>query len=147
MDEWTFADDVLHNNTIIHGGFAAEIFSGAAALTYGLRLMGVPTLYPWDISYGEAFNVLTHGWMLLHLVSIGTISYLHFALPCQSLTCARDPMLRSSTFLFGLPGLGDKNAEVVGVANSLLAWVIEMCQALITAGGYFSVENPIGSVL
>ena len=138
---------MLYCNTRVQGGFAAEVFAGVAALTYGLRTMGVPTLYPWDILYGEAFDVLTHGWILLDLVSCGIISYLHFALPCQSLTGARDPMLRSSEFLFGLPGLSVKDAKMVDEANSLISWVLEMCLALITAGGYFSLENPIGSLL
>ena len=102
----------------------------------------VPCVRPWDAMYGEAFDVLANGLILLELIESGRIVSAHFGVPCRSMTWARWPQLRSVTNLKGLPGLGAKQQQLVDLGNELLAFTVMCCMALHPGNGYFSIENP-----
>ena len=124
------------------GQFFIEIFCGTAALTLGLMLSRVPCLKPWDSKYGEQFDVLAEGWILLQLIQAGVIVSAHFGTPCKSLTWARWPCLRSWDFPLGLPGLGPHARDLVDTGNDLMAFTWQCCMELMCMHAYFSVENP-----
>ena len=45
----------------VTGECCLEVFSGAAILTLGLQFHSVPVVAPWDVKFGERWNVLQHG--------------------------------------------------------------------------------------
>ena len=102
----------------------------------------VPTLQPWDLKFGPKHDVRSYGHILLLLASQGKIAAAHFAVPCQSLTWARAPQLRSTEFPFGRSNLLGHQAELVATGNSLLEFTADMCILLWQQDCYFSVENP-----
>ena len=103
---------------------------------------GVPCVKPWDAKFGEAFDVLTNGAIILNLIACGRLIACHFGLPCKSFTWARWPQLRDSEYPLGLPFLGAKQQRMVDLGNRLLAFTMECCKCLHLAKAYFSVENP-----
>jgi hypothetical protein len=111
-------------------------------MTLGLMLSSVPCLKPWDCKYGEQFDVLTEGWILLQLIFAGRIISAHFGTPCKSLTWARWPQLRDWDHPLGLPGLGPSARKLVDTGNDLLDFTWQCCMALLSMHAYFSIENP-----
>ena len=87
------ADEFLIRNTSIECVFFV-IMAGECIITLGVLMNKVPCVKPWDIVYGEKWNVLTHGVILMQLAKLGRID-VFLGLPCQSFTFARDPALRS----------------------------------------------------
>ena len=118
-----------------------EIFAGVACLTLAFMLEGIPAICPWDCKYGEAFNVLEHGNIIVAVILAGRIVASHFATPCQTLTLARIPQLRNAQFVEGLPDLSKRNADLVKTGNQLVDFTVLACVALHSVGGYFSVEK------
>ena len=52
----------------LSGECAIEVCCGDAVVTLGLVMAKVPCIMPWDTKYGESFDVLKNGWILLKLV-------------------------------------------------------------------------------
>ena len=92
--------------------------------------------------YGQQFNVITQGWVIISLIQAGRIVVLHFGVPCKSMTWARIPQLRSRKYLEGVPGLGPRQQALVTLGNELVAFTVQCCAFLHLAQGYFSIENP-----
>ena len=88
------AEEFLIRNTSTEGTFFIEIMAGECVITLGVLMQKVPCLKPLDLVYGEAWNVLTHGEILMELARRGRID-VFLGLPCQSFTFARDPALRN----------------------------------------------------
>ena len=88
------AEEFLIRNTSIEDVFFVETVVCECIITLGALMNKVPCLKPWDIVYGEKWNVLTHGVILMQLAKLGRID-VFLGLPCQSFTFARDPALRS----------------------------------------------------
>ena len=126
----------------VAGEMVLECFCGEAALTLGLVMSNVPCIRPWDSKFGEAFNVLVQGWIILNLILDLRICAAHFGTPCKSFTWARWPQLRSAHHPLGLPGLGEKQQLLVNLGNDLLTFTIKCCMALHSVACYFSIENP-----
>ncbi len=105
-------------------------------------MAGVPCLRPWDVKHGHLFDVLTQGNIILSLILSSIIVCMHFGTPCQSMTWARWPQLRSREFPAGIPGLGAKQHALVETGNALLSFTVCCCFALTEMHAYFSVENP-----
>ena len=86
------AEEVFIRNVKVEGTYFIEIMVGECVISFGVLLKRVPCLKPWDVIYGESWNVLTHGEVLIMLASEGSIDPF-LGLPCQSFTFARDPAL------------------------------------------------------
>jgi hypothetical protein len=87
--------DLLRGNLSADASFFLEVFCGAAIVTLCMVMKNVPCIRPWDVKYGDAFNVLKHGQVLEALISATVLVSMHFATPCTSMTWARWPQLRS----------------------------------------------------
>ena len=61
------AEELLIRNISIKGTFFIEVMAGECIITLGVLMERVPCLKPWDLIYGEAWNVLTRGEILLEL--------------------------------------------------------------------------------
>ena len=85
------------------------------------------------------------GKVFFALAVAGRLTYAHFGLPCQSLTWARSPPLRSWDHVWGLPALKGQAAEKVLVGNRLLVFSVQLCFVLHAERHYFSIENPLDS--
>ena len=100
---------------------------------------------PWDSSFGSEFDVLLHGKVLFALAVAGRLAYVHFGLPCQSMTWTRSPPLRSCDHVWELPALKGQDAEKVLMGNRLLVFSVQLCFVLHAEHHYFSFENHLGS--
>ena len=104
----------------------------------------IPCLKPWDIVFGEAWNVLTRGHILLQLAQEGRID-VFLGLPCQSFTFAREPALRDAAFPMGKPNLSPKQQALVDTGNSLSDFALVLIETVDRADRLFAVENPYNS--
>ena len=59
------AEDLLRQTVDVAGVFFVEIMAGECGITLAVLMEKVPCLKPWDIVFGEAWNVLTRGHILL----------------------------------------------------------------------------------
>ena len=119
-----------------------ECFCGKAVLTMAMQAHTLPCVKPWDVVYGEEFDVLSHGQVLFDTVKAGFLKHIHFGTPCQSMTWARDPQLRSTEWPLGLPQLSEKQRALVSMGNELASFTVSLCELLWSVGATFSVENP-----
>ena len=134
--------DLLRGNLSADASFFLEVFCGAAIVTLCMVMKNVPCIRPWDVKYGDAFNVLKHGQVLEALISATVLVSMHFATPCTSMTWARWPQLRSPEEPHGKSELTGKSMQLVHLGNELLAFTLKCCLLLLQTGGYFSIENP-----
>ena len=137
-DAYALSDSCLQ----VDGAMFAEVCCGEAIFTLGIMIHKVPCIKPWDSQYGERFDVIRHGEVLLALVRCKRIVFGHSAPPCQSATWGRSPAVRSWDFPEGLPNLSPKAARLVSLGNEVADFCARFCFELYAAGGYFSVENP-----
>ena len=124
------------------GEFALEVCCGEAIVTIGLMMAKVPCIKPWDTKYGENFDVLSNGHVLINLASSSYLNFVHLAPPCQSATWGRFPALRTWSCPAGIPNLSGSQLQLVNHGNAVANFCISLCLALYIAGGYFSLENP-----
>ena len=61
------AEYLLRQKLDVAGIFFIEIMAGECSITLGILMERVPCLKPWDIVFGEPWNVLTRGHILLQL--------------------------------------------------------------------------------
>ena len=61
------AEDLLSQLLNVSGTFFIEVMAGECIIILGVLMEKVPRLKPWDIVFGEAWNVLTRGHILLRL--------------------------------------------------------------------------------
>ena len=132
----------IPRNLDVRGALVAEIFCGAAAITLSMVMLSVPCICPWDVKYGEQFNVLKHGIIFQELIRYEYVACMHFATPCTSMTWARWPQLRSASEPQGVSHASEKQKQLLHLGNALLAFSLECSLMLLAAGGYFSLENP-----
>ena len=64
---------LLSLDQIADGSLFLEAFSGAGVLNSAVQLADCPCLRPWDIRFGQEFNVLLHGSAILTLAAAGKI--------------------------------------------------------------------------
>ena len=140
------AEKLLTCSVEVEGTFFIEVMAGECIITLGALLRRVPCLKPWDLVFGEAWNVLTHGQILMDLAEKGRIDAF-LGMPCQSFTHARIPALRDAEFPEGKPGLSTRQQDLVDTGNRLAAWTLAFITALHAAHRYFTVENPYMSWL
>ena len=111
-------------------------------LTRAVMLAGLPCAKPWDLQFGEQFDVLVNGEQLLSSARSGLVRHGHFGTPCQSMTFARDPQLRCAECPWGIEDLQPHQLDLVKLGNSLAIFTAEMCLCLWAAGATFSIESP-----
>ena len=140
------AEKLLASNVSVKGTFFIEVTAGECINTFGVLMRRVPCLKPWDIVFGEAWNVLTRGQILMDLAEKGRIDAF-LGMPCQSFTHARIPALRNAEFPEGKPGLSTRQQDLVDTGNRLAAWTLAFIMVLHAAHRYFTVENPYMSWL
>ena len=140
------------------GPWFLEVFSGTARLTSAVRQLGIPCLPPIDITLCEevpsAFDVLDcDNWsFIMKLISCGAVLFIHFGTPCNSFSAARKddggpPPLRSEQYPEGLPDLQGHNLAIAQLGNWFTDRTVEAAVAVVRAGGDFSIENPLWSLL
>ena len=129
----------------VMGEFAVEIFAGAAVLTLGLMLSNVPVVKPWDAKFGERFNVLTEGQVILDMVRRKRLVLIHMATPCPASTFARRTPLRRWECPLGVDGLPSSEQALLDDGNRMIEWSMTVAAAAHAAESYFSVENPFPS--
>ena len=140
------------------GPWFLEIFSGTARLTTAVRALGVPCLPPIDITVCQEvpspFDVLDcDKWsFIMKLIACGAIKFIHFGTPCNSFSAARKedggpPPLRSEEFPEGFPDLDGLNLAIAMLGNFFAERTVEAAEAVVRAGGDFSIENPRWSLL
>ena len=61
------AEEFLVRNVKVEGSFFIEVMAGECVISRGVLVNRVPCLKPWDLIYGEAWNVLTHGEIVIDL--------------------------------------------------------------------------------
>ena len=157
---WTSWKDVPKDprDVAAVGRWFVEVFSGTARLTQTVQAGQVPCLPPIDITLCAAipfaFDVvdLDQWQFFMQLIFFGCIFFAHFGTPCNSYSGARKddggpPPLRSLEFPDGLPALSDQNACIVFMGNLFNERTCEACIAIVTVGGDFSIENPLGSLI
>ena len=103
----------------------------------GVMLAKIPCICPWDVNYGEQFDVLQHGPVLLALAEAHRISSAHLGTPCQSLTWRRLPVLRAWHRIQGRPSLLQHEQELVTNGNELVLFTGTFILALHKAKAYF----------
>ena len=89
------AEKLLTCNVSVEGTFFIEVMAGECIITLGVLLKRVPCLKPWDLVFGEAWNVLTRCKIRMDLAEQGRIDAF-LGMPCQSSTHARTPALCSA---------------------------------------------------
>ena len=94
------------------GQLFLECFCGSMVLTLAMMLTSIPCVKPWDSKYGDAYDVLKEGHVLIKLCKLGLVAVLHLGTPCQSQTLARAPQLRSAEYPKGLPDLQRASASI-----------------------------------
>ena len=107
-----------------------ELFCGACGLTLVVMVTSVPCILPWDVRYGQEFDIVAHRMLFLTMIRSQLIRALHFGTPCQSQTFARWPQLRSWSHLRGLQGLSQAQQALVDLGNQLADVTVELCLAL-----------------
>ena len=141
-----------------HGPFFLEIFAGKAGITEAVALQGTPVLPPIDIEVSamvvEPFDVvdLDRWQKVVSYATARLIFFAHCGTPCNTYSSARQddggpPPLRSSEWPMGLPTLSEFNAALVFLGNVFLFKSVELCSLVFWAGGDFSIENPLLSLL
>ena len=141
-----------------HGTWFLEIFSGSARLTEQVKLLRMPILPPVDIECSPWVPVPQDAldaafWdRLMSLALIGALFFVHFGTPCNTFTSARKldggpRPLRSATQPMGLDDLSPENQALVFLGNCFLFRTVELALAVFDAGGDFSIENPLLSLL
>ena len=140
------------------GPFFLEIFAGEGGITRHLRALHVPVLPPVDVvqsgEVAQARDVLdAQFWdRILALARAGAIMFVHLGTPCSSFSIARElpegpPPVRSSDVPMGFPDLPPHLQAVRDLGNLLLGRSIEIAEIVLAAGGDFSLENPLSSIL
>ena len=124
------------------GEFFLEIFAGDCILTLAMTLTHVGVYLPWDSRLGQEFDVTTHGEAILRLARAGALSWVHLGTPCQSMTWARCPQLRTTACPLGRGDLSRRQAWLVAEGNTLAAFSLNLCCCQAKNGGFFSIENP-----
>ena len=141
-----------------HGPWFLEIFSGSARLAEQVRLLQMPTLPPVDIECSPQVplpqDVLDVAFWdrIMCLALIGALLFVHFGTPCNTFTAARKfdggpRPLRSQDKPMGLDGLSPDNQALALLGNLFLLRTAELALAVFQAGGDFSIENPLLSLL
>ena len=138
--------------------FFLEIFAGTARLTQHVCLLGLPVLPPVDIEISEwvpvAQDILdaTFWDQLLIFAHAGVLFLVHLGTPYNTFSSARKldngpPPLRSRACPLGLPDLSPDNQALVFLGNMFLHRSVELAGAVFLAGGNFSIENPLLSLI
>ena len=138
----TVQEALEHVDAIPSASLFLEVFSGECIFTLAVMLTGWVCLRPWDIRFGSEDDVLAFGDAILRLARTGKLGWVHLATPCQTFTFARVPQLREAVFPLGSPGISTRQQMLVDVGNSLASFSVNVAQAQISVGTYFSIENP-----
>ena len=125
----------------VEGYLAVEVFSGVEAVTLGCELHGVPCVMPWAICDGPQLDVVRNSDVLIRLAEARRVRASWIASPCQALTLARSPALKSVLFPYGLPNLNERENALVEAGNRLADFAVKLCLALCMALSYFALEN------
>ena len=82
---------------------------------------------PWNSALGAEFDLLVEGEVLVKLARENQLSLAHSKLPCQTMTWARSPLVRSWDSSWGKSGLSELPLERVQVGNLLLMFTMQLC--------------------
>ena len=135
-----------------------EIYSGKGWLTRAMRKRGWAILPPIDIVVAgeveEAASVVDPALMakVNAWLGSGAVKLVHFGTPCTTFSRARrndggPPPIRSDDHLNGIPGIRWKDKESVRLGTEFLNIALRLCRLIASAGGHWSIENPLHSML
>ena len=119
-----------------------EVFAGDCVLRLAMSLTDVGPYMPWDLRYGQEFDVTVHGRAILQLAEAGALFWVHLGTPCQSMTWARCPQLRTTACPLGRGDLTKHQAQLVAKGNELAKFSLNLCCCQAKHGRFFSIENP-----
>ena len=94
-----------------------QLFNGESSISIAMSMVPVPVCRPWGLASDSRMDVTKNVPLLCDLIDKRRVTELHMAVPCQSYTLARDPPLRSATWLTGLPDLGIRQERLVSLAT------------------------------
>ena len=97
----------------VSGFNTLEVYVGECTLTIAMVWCCLPVFAPWDILFGAQCDVISRGWMILALIRAGKLQFVHLGSPCQSMTLARCPRLRSRSALWGKKNLSRSQQQIV----------------------------------
>ena len=100
MPEWfgtlpSLAGLCLSSALRVDRQFFMEVFSGTAIMTLGVMMQCIPAICPWDVMYGQCFDIVQQEAAVSSLIEAGRVVAMHLGTPCQFFTLARTPQLRS----------------------------------------------------
>ena len=127
-----------------------EIYAGEAGVTSACRAAGLSVDTPWDIRYGEQFNVLTkrNRKRLMRLIGSGHVFLVWWGTPCTTFSTARYPPLRQSGGVsLPMPNLSEAKLLQLAEGNALADVTAEGLGVAYLSGAYSIVENPLRSGL
>ena len=108
----------------VSGQFCAELFRGESAITLSLVFEDLPCICPWDRAYGLQFDVVEHERVFFALTDDGRLILVRLGVPCQSLTWARSPAIRSWGAVWGLDDVSFADGEKIALGNELLLFAV-----------------------
>ena len=101
----------------VSGQFCAELCCGDAAITLALTFESVPCICPWDRAFGSQFDLLDNERVCFALADDGRLMMTHLGIPCQSLTWAKTPPIRSWEAVWGIATANVKDVEKLNLGN------------------------------
>lgn len=133
--------------------FALEIFAGTARISQAVST-DEHKMFPIDTCLFPSHNVLCPRieQKILTWIRTGRIWLVWLGMPCTTFSRARknDGLgpgpLRSSDFIWGLPGLSSKDRNKVSEGNALFFFTLRILQACLQYNVPFVLENPLSSM-
>ena len=119
-------------------------------MTSACILQGLSTEDPWDIRYGERFNVLNrrNRRRLMRLIASGHVFLVWWGTPCTTFSIARYPPLRCRFAVdVPSPGLSAASLALFEEGNALADVTVEGLSVAHLCGIFSIVENPLRSGL
>ena len=124
------------------GSFVIEVFAGEFSLSLALAVNHLRCLQPWDVLYGEKFDIEQNGYILKDLAARGRLSYVAIGTPCQSQSWGRLPALRSWQYPLGLPDLTEEQRVLTEKGNLLADFSARLAGAVLDSGGVLLHREP-----
>ena len=129
-----------------------EVFSGIARLSKDVQSYDF-SVEQWDIERGPEFDLsifVNIGRLFKRMFQLhfeDRLLAIHFGVPCTTWSIARYLALRSRKYLWGKPGLQDKDRKQIAEANKCVKGLLKIMEFCIVESISFIVENRHSSML
>ena len=130
------------------GGKFLEVFSGSGRLSQAMRRCGVSVLPAVDWRFGPR-RLDLHDEDNVRVLKRGIISqsvkFLHLGVPCTTFSAALRGAARMRSV--ACPVGPEEEVDKIRKANFLVRQSVKLCVLMEKLGGWWSIENPLGSLL